>query len=549
MTARIDALIPDLEAYIASGMKAFDAPGLAIGIVTGDRLVYAKGFGVRGKSGGGPVDTRTVFQIGSTTKAFLATTMAIGVDHGNFKWDDRVVDLHPDFQLEDPWVTREFRMFDLMAQRSGLPGYANDVLMALGYDEPALIRSLRNVEPVSSFRTTFAYTNVTHLLAGRIVAERAGLADWNTVVRREILDPLGMTETTDSADAIEAAADHARGHRYTPDGSIEVPFTQLSPYAAGAAGAINSSVEDMAKWLRLQLGNGTFEGRRIVSPENLAVIRTPKVAISDKVSYAMGWVIIQTPNGGIVAHNGGTAGFGAYVGLLVDKDVGVVVLTNQQNMGFPDAVGAWTLDRLLGNPPHDDVAETLKKVKAKVADDTKTYAKPADARPFPPLAPLAGNLTNPSFGKAALRPDGDALMLALQATGAELRLEPWNGDIFTIRIVPGGKFAAMAENLGDVPLGFAQFQMDPTGKLGTLRLSMGGQAFDFSRDPGGKAGERKAVAPAATPGSGDGGDSRRRASSSPATAATTFIRISRNWRPKPSGRSSRRFATRTRGMT
>src|SRR5262245_2267452 len=117
MEARISALIPALEAYIQSGMKAFDVPGLAIGIVTGDRLVYAKGFGVRSKSGGVPVDTRTVFQIGSLAKAFLTTTMAIMVDRGKLKWDDRVVDLHPGFQLADPWVTYEFRAFDPRSAR------------------------------------------------------------------------------------------------------------------------------------------------------------------------------------------------------------------------------------------------------------------------------------------------------------------------------------------------------------------------------------------------------------------------------------------------
>ena len=267
MAARIKALIPDLETQIAGGMKAFDVPGLAIGIVTGDRLVYAKGFGVRSKSGGASVDARTVFQIGSVTKGFLATTMAIGVDQGKFKWDDPVIDRYPDFRLKDPWVTREFRMFDLMAQRSGLPPYVNDVWTTFGIDAPALIRSLRNVAPVSSFRTTFAYTNITHLLAGRIVAERDGLPDWNAVVQDKILNPLGMTETTYSADAIGAAADHAQGYRYTPDGSIQVPFIQLFPYDLGGAGDINSSVEDMAHWLRLQLGKGSFEGRRVVSPE------------------------------------------------------------------------------------------------------------------------------------------------------------------------------------------------------------------------------------------------------------------------------------------
>ena len=215
-------------------------------------LVYAKGFGVRSKAGGAPIDTRTVFQIGSLAKAFLATTMAIAVDRGQLRWDDRVIDLHPAFQLKDAWVTREFRAFDLLAQRSGLPPYVNDLLGSLGYDEAALIRSLRYVEPVSSFRSTFAYINIPHLLAGRIVAGLQGAPDWNAVARRELLDPLGMTDTSFTADAIKAAPNHAEGHRWTPERTIEVPFDPLYPYAFGPAGNINSTIEDAARWVRLQ---------------------------------------------------------------------------------------------------------------------------------------------------------------------------------------------------------------------------------------------------------------------------------------------------------
>jgi CubicO group peptidase (beta-lactamase class C family) len=259
---RVQGLIPDIEAYITTGMKGFDLPGLAVGIVAGDKLIYAKGFGVRSKESSVPVDTRTIFQIGSTTKAFLATTLAMMVDRGKLRWDDRIVDLHPDFQLKDPWVTREFRVFDLLAQRSGLPPYVNDGLGILGFDQAALIRSLRHVEPVSSFRSTFAYTNITHLLAGRIVAKAAGTADGDTVLRQELLDPLGMKDSSYTAAAIEEAPNHAEGYRWTSDGTIEVPFTQLFPYDFGGAGDINSTIEDMAHWVRLQLGNGTFEGRR-----------------------------------------------------------------------------------------------------------------------------------------------------------------------------------------------------------------------------------------------------------------------------------------------
>ncbi len=180
---RIQALVPSLEDYVSANMKSFDVPGLAIGIIAGDKLVYAKGFGVRSK-GGAPVDTQTVFQIGSVTKGFLSTTMAIAVDQGKLHWDDRIVDLDPDFQLRDPWVTREFRLFDLTAQRSGLPPYVNDFLTVLGFDRSAKVRSLRYVDPVSSFRSAFAYLNIPHILAGRIVARAEGAADWNAAPRR-----------------------------------------------------------------------------------------------------------------------------------------------------------------------------------------------------------------------------------------------------------------------------------------------------------------------------------------------------------------------------
>lgn len=483
IAARIQRLIPDLEAYIVSGMQAFDVPGLAIGIVTGDRLVYGKGFGVRGKASGSPVDTRTLFQIGSTTKAFLATTMAMTVDRRKFRWDDRVVDLEPTFQLSDPWVTREFRVFDLIAQRSGLPPYANDMVGLLGADASAMIQSLRYVDPISSFRSSFAYTNITHLLAARIVARLHGAPDWNAFAQREILDPLGMTDTSFTADAIAVAANHSEGYRWTPDGTVEVPFDPIFPYGFGAAGNINSNVEDMARWVRLQLGDGTFESRSIVSAENLAVTRTPKVAITEKVSYALGWIVQQTPNGAVIWHNGGTSAFGAYVGMLVDRDVGVIVLTNEQNVGFPDAIGAWLADRLLDNPPVDHVANTLKRATARFEDDGKMFTRPESPRPFPPLAPLAGSYINSSFGRAAVRLAGDALAMELQTTGAQLKLEPWDGEVFTARLMPVGRFRATVENLGPRPNGFAQFQIDAKGELGVLRLSFeDGQAYEFRRE-------------------------------------------------------------------
>lgn len=479
---RIQALEPRLDTYVSSGMKDFDVPGVAIGIVAGDKLVYSKGWGVR-KKGGAPVDPQTIFQIGSTTKAFLGVTLAIGVDQKKFRWDDRVVDLDPNFQLYDPWVTREFRVFDLIAQRSGLPPYANDMVGILGFDENRMIHSLRYVEPVSSFRTTFSYTNITHLVAGRIIAKAEGATDWNAVLRSELLDPLGMKESTYTAAAIEAAPNHADGYRYAPGGSVAVPFDQFFPYDFGGAGDINSNVEELAHWVRLQLGDGSFEGQKIVSPENLAVTRTPKVALSDKVTYALGWVIAQTPNGNIVWHNGGTFGFGSLIGLDLTRKIGVIVLTNQKNVGFPDAVGLWIFDQLLGNPPVDHVAEALKKANKQYADDDKRYTRPDHPRACPAPAQLLGNYNNSSFGKAVLKQDGDAAVLEL-ANGAELRLQPWDGDVFTASLLANGRFTSVVENLGPRPTAFAQFPVDQDGQRRILQLILeDGETYDFHREP------------------------------------------------------------------
>jgi CubicO group peptidase (beta-lactamase class C family) len=482
IASRIEAMIPEVEAYTTSGMEAYDVPGLALGIVVGDKLVYAKGFGERSKSGGKPVDTRTIFQIGSNTKAFLATSMAIMVDSGKLGWDDRVVDLYPDFQMKDPWVTREFRVFDLLAQRSGLPALVNDMLGMLGFDESALIQSLRYVDPISSFRTTFAYTNITHLLASRIVADAASASGWNDVLQGELLDPLGMKDSTWTVEGIEGAANHANGHRWTLEGSVEVPFTPIFPYHFAGAGNINSNVEDMARWVRLQLANGWFDGHRIVSPENLAVTRVPRVALSDRLSYAMGWYNFMTDNGNIVWHDGDALSFGSFVGLAPSRNVGVIILTNETNVGFPSALGTWILDRVLGNPYIDYVATGLVQMKAYYAAAAARFLPPPAPRPFPPLAPLAGAFVSPSFGKVSVAVDGDTLVMKILETGAKLKLDPWDGDVFVARLMPIGQFGPVVD-LDYMTKGFVEFQIAPSGKLDVLTMTLAdGQRYEFRRE-------------------------------------------------------------------
>lgn len=479
MASRVEALIPELEAYTRNGMKQFDVPGAALAILVGDHVAYTKCFGLRRKQGGEAVTPETVFQIGSTTKAFMATVLAIGVDRGKLKWDDRVVDLDPSFSLKDPYVTREFRVFDLLAQRSGLHPYANDLLFSLGFTPDWIMHSLRYAEPVSSFRSTFAYTNLTHMVAGHIAASALDAPDWPALAKREILDPLGMTQASFTAQAIEAAPDHATGHRWAEGSSVEIPFETAFPYFAGPAGDINAHLRDYIQWLRLQLGNGSFEGHRLVSEENLKVTRTPKVAVNDSNTYAMGWLISSLPNGRAIWHNGGTNGFGAHLGFLPDHNAGVALLSNQGNKGFPDAIAMWIYDRLLRNPPSDPIATTLAKVQA--AEETKRFTRPNTPTPPPDLPSLAGDYHSDLFGPLTINAEAGSLIATITQTDAQLRLAPFDGAVFTCQLVGEGRFAPILAANGPAPFGFANFQADDTGHLSRIQFTSEGQSFTAMR--------------------------------------------------------------------
>ncbi|WP_210496179.1 serine hydrolase [Microvirga antarctica] len=479
MRARIDALIPAFEAYLKDGMKTARVPGIAIGIVHGDALVYQSAFGVRNAAGSEAVTPETVFQIGSATKAFLSTTLAQAVDAGKLAWTDRVVDRMPAFQLNDPWVGRDFRILDLPAQRSGLSPYVNDGLGLLGFDEETMIRSLRDAPPVGIFRSDFSYLNITHMVAGRILAQVYGVPSWSAVVKTGLLDPLGMGATSWTPEAIEAAPNHATGHRAAASGPVAIPFHASFPYGFGPAGNLNSNVPDMAQWLRLQLGRGMLGEKVLVSEANLDVTWTPRVSMSERVSYAIGWVVTATPNGRVIWHNGGTTGFGAHAGFLPDRDVGLVVLSNLENQGFPDAVAQWFYDRLLGNPEVDNVAQWLTALRAR-EQEAKDSAPRVSATAVAP-GPYLGTYESRLLGEATIRTGPAGLQMVLETSEAVLDLEPTEPDTFSARLSPTAAFAAVAAMTGDDIVTPVQFERDGKGLVTGLRWTSPAIPQTFSR--------------------------------------------------------------------
>ncbi len=477
--ADVEALLPRIEAHIQETMQAWNTPGLAIGIVAEDELIYAKGFGVREVGGSTPVTPETVFQIGSTTKAFLGVTLAQLVEEGKLSWDDAVIDHDPSFRLADPWVTREFRISDLLAQRSGLPAYAGTNLMTYGYDADSIVRALAHIQPVSSFRATFAYQNGFHLVAGRIVARLGGTKNWADFLQTRLLDPLGMTATSLTLEGLQQAPDRASGHRYDLEAHVVDPAA-VFPYNAEGAGGLNSSVQDLARWIRFHLNGGELEGSRVMSRAALQETYLPRIVITgpmhdllrlgenDLTAYATGWIIHSTPEGRVIEHGGSTTGYVSYVAFDPDRKFGVVILVNQSvNFGSGIAVplGRYILDAVQGRPETDYAAAVLADLRKAAAEEREAEAAYADySVPIKELEKYTGSYESPVLGRIDIVLDGDGtLSFQLGPRRLPVRLQPRPGNNF-IATIPAAAF-------GDNPHTdkvTLQFQADQTGRMSQI---------------------------------------------------------------------------------
>ena len=473
-----------VDAYIANAVRAWKEPGLAIAVVKDDKVVFAKGYGVRKLGDAAPVDENTVFAIGSLTKAFTAAAAGMLVDEGKLHWDDRVIDYLPDFRLYDPWVTREIRLRDLLCHRSGLPSQGGD-LMAFGsvYGRDDLLRRVRFLHPASSFRSAYAYQNLMFVAAGQLVAAAAGMS-WDTFVAKRIFAPLGMNSTSTSVSKLASAGDIAMPHIYVESESRPAGHENVDNI--GPAGAVNTSVRDMARWIRLQLGEGTYEGRKLFSSavsREMWQVQTPihaKPAAGGEEplfnGYGLGWRIGEYRGRRIVGHAGGLAGMTSFLLLSPGEHFGLVILTNGE-IPIQTPLAKYVLDAWLGNPERDWSAEGLVHFRAEERKDAASRAaldarRPAFAAGTPPLANLAGTYRSEAFGDMELRAENGKLAVRMIPLP---RLEgvatPWQYTTFLVTWKDP-----------TCPRTFLTFTPGPDGKptsASLRRAEEGDESFDF----------------------------------------------------------------------
>ncbi len=421
-----------LDGWLEAQRVGWRVPALAVALVKDGQVSYLKAFGFRDAAQSLPANTETVFRAGSVSKAFGAATVALLVDEGRMSWDAPVTSYIPELRFAGGDAYSAITLRDMLSHRTGLPRhdllwYNNQRLT-----RQALVARMPHLEMTAPLRTRYQYTNLMVVLAG-LALERVTGQTWEAFTRARLLAPLGMTRVNLSAPEMASDANHAVGH--TSQGARKpVPVPLRHDPLLGPAGAVNTSIGELARWVQLQLGRGQFEGRRLISPAAMAAMWEPLVATGPAPAQAdaarshvgLGWRIDRYRDTLRVAHGGDLNGFTARVVLLPEKNAGLAVLVNHGSHPLPNAVTPDLLDRLLGLAPEDNASKAMARRNAAEAAalrlEREAAAPNGSSTGSPrPHGAYVGRYSHPGYGELTVGTAGEALTVSYNDMPALLR--------------------------------------------------------------------------------------------------------------------------------
>ena len=356
-----------LDTYIKKGMADWRIPGLAAAVVKNGQVVFAHGYGVRELGKDAPVDTHTLFAIGSTTKAMTAALVGMLVDEKKVDWDAPVTRYLPWFQLKDPSDTRHLMVRDLLTHRAGL-GNADYLWYGQNSSTEEILKRVRLIDPAYPIRSSFIYQNIMYAAAGAVIEAASG-KPWAEMMRTRIFEPLGMADTIPTADALGARNNVASPHDVVHGEVRVIENASVDPVAA--AGAVWSSVADMSKWMAFLLDGGQAGGRRLLSQQTFAELFTPQTIAPFEMypttrltkphwmTYGLGWFQQDYRGQAVDFHTGSIDGMVAIHGLIRDERLGVYVLANLDHGEFRHAIMYSVFDRYAGRAGPDWSSEFL----------------------------------------------------------------------------------------------------------------------------------------------------------------------------------------------
>jgi CubicO group peptidase (beta-lactamase class C family) len=427
--------VQKIDSYIQTAMKDWKMPGFAVAIVKKDSVLFAKGYGVKDIRTNEPVDENTLFMIASCSKAFTTASLASLVDRGKINWDDKVIKYLPSFQMYDSWVTKEITIRDLVTHRSGLETFSGDILwLGSTYDSKEVIRRAGFLKPTSSFRSKYGYQNIMFSVAGSIIPVLTDTT-WNDYVKSYIFEPLGMKRSVTSIEEMKAKGNYAFPHKIVK-GNV-IPYKDFwSIETVAPAGAINSCVADMSKWIRLQLKKGKFGEKQIFSEKQSNEMWSNQTAMGN-MNYGLGWFIRYWNGKKLLNHGGGMPGMISDVSILPEEDLGLVILSNAET-GMVTAIRNYIMEIFIGKEPRDwnkTMLENWQKREEGFDKEEKRReeVRIKDTKPSLPLEKYCGTYEDAMYGKAKVNlKDGKLVMQFVPTPSFKGELKHYHFDTFYI---------------------------------------------------------------------------------------------------------------------
>ncbi|MES2591909.1 MAG: serine hydrolase [Bacteroidota bacterium] len=483
----------EIDSLVQKTLRTFDVPGIAVAVIKDGKIIHSKGYGVRSLKTKQKVDENTLFGIASNSKAFTAAALAMMVDVGKLKWDDKVTDYIPEFKLYSPYVTEEFTIKDLLTHRSGLGLGAGDLMIfpdSSDFTKKDIIHNLRYLKPVSSFRTKYDYDNLLYIVAGEVLARVSGIS-WEDFVETRIMQPLNMTASASSFSRLKDKSNVIDAHAPV-NGKVQ-PIRRDFMELMGPAGGIYSNLTDMCKWVNTQLNIGAYGKNNenvlfsrtsqdeMWTPQTIIPVRSTSVYNTHFSSYGLGWFLSDVKGYKQVTHTGGLAGIVTQVTLIPEIRLGIIVLTNQQSGAAFTAITNTIKDSYLGVTGIDRVKEMrdrelrneteAKKITDDIWKEIETQQKNNTIKPDVSL--YTGTYTDTWFGDAIISVKNGKLWFDSK------RSPRLSGEMLTYK---GNTFIVKWNDRSMDADAFVLFGLDTNGKASSIKMNAISPLTDFSYD-------------------------------------------------------------------
>lgn len=434
-----------LDNYVSTALKEWQIPGVSVCVVKDGKVVLLKGYGVKETGTADKVDENTLFMIGSNSKAFTGTALAILDAEKQLSLDDKVQKWLPDFKMADPWVAKEANIRDLLCHRLGFETFQGDFMY---FDSDLTVAEVREkmgkLKPLYGFRSKWGYTNSAFMTAGEIIPKVTGKT-WAAYVTEKIFQPLGMNHTLALSKEITSSSNRALAHTVVLGELKKIPYGNIDNLAP--AGSISSSANDLSHWVMAQLDKGKYDGKQVIPAAAIAQTWLPHSILGNGGTifnkghfnlYGLGWFLEEYAGRKIVSHTGGVNGFVTSVTLIPEEKLGIIVLTNTDANNFYEALKWEIMDAYFELPyrnysqvylqgHRNNEKEMMKQLALK--KDTISSNPKTDL----PLSAFAGTYVHDIYGK---------MTIALENGKLKASFEHHKGRYADLEALGGSRFFA-----------------------------------------------------------------------------------------------------------